>query len=156
MIAHSASVRSCRPCILNLPLFGRLNHIRAEKKIPFPFMSTRPRHVELKSLQALVMKLDWGEADGFLHDGGRRASRSRHRLATVPSPVPLAPGTSRCDVGLTIQVLLPGQWHLLSDRELEHCPTRATICRFRRLPVQHGLDWALLCRRSTASCTNTA
>ncbi len=43
MIAHSASVRSCRPCILNLPLFGSLNHIGAEKKIPFPFMSTRPR-----------------------------------------------------------------------------------------------------------------
>ncbi len=42
MIAHSASVRSCRPCILNLSLFGSLNHISAEKKIPFPFISTRP------------------------------------------------------------------------------------------------------------------
>ncbi len=36
MIAHSASVRSCRPRILKLPLFGSLNHIRAGKKIPFP------------------------------------------------------------------------------------------------------------------------
>ncbi len=42
MIAHSASVRSCRPRILKLPLFGSLNRISAGKKIPFYFMSTRP------------------------------------------------------------------------------------------------------------------
>ncbi len=33
------AVKEGRPCILNLPLFGSLNHIRAEKKIPFPFIT---------------------------------------------------------------------------------------------------------------------
>jgi len=62
-----------------------------------------------------------------------------------------------------LRVLLLGQWHSLSDRELEHglrvrldfmlfcglsiirgIPDHATICRFRKMLVAHGLHEAVL------------
>ncbi len=67
-----------------------------------------------------------------------------------------------------IRVLLLGQWHSLSDRELElaltvrldfmlsvgqsvieRSPDRATTCRFLRLPVLRGLDAAFLSEGSS-------
>ncbi len=96
----------------------------------------------------------------------RLARRAAGRLATPggsPRLGAIAPGTHRCDVDLMIRVLLLGQWHSLSDRELERAltvrldfmlsvgqsmiersPARTTICRFRRMLGLRGLDAALL------------
>ncbi len=57
----------------------------------------------------------------------------------------VAPGTRRCDVDPMVQVLLLGQWHSLSDRELRARHDGAhRLHAVRRLPVLLGLDAALL------------